>query len=217
MLEFELILLVVNKGQGTPALRLAKKHGVRGGTIFFGRGTIKSKLLEFLELSDIQREIVIMGARYPVVDETIQALSKELALHKPGHGIVVTIPMGALFGTHLDLECTQQETEAKEVSEPMYQGIFTVVDKGQAEGVVDAAKSAGARGGTIINARGSGIHETEVLFAMPIEPEREVVMIVAARNISDGVIRSIRERLHLDEPRHGIMFVLDIREAHGLY
>ena len=35
----------------------------------------------------------------------------------------------------------------------MYKAIFTVVDRGKGENVMDAAKSAGARGGTIINAK----------------------------------------------------------------
>lgn len=81
---------------------------------------------------------------------------------------------------------------------------------------MDAAKKAGARGGTIINARGSGIHETEILFSMPIEPEKEVVMILSKNETVNQITSAIREELKIDEPGMGIMFVLDVNKSYGL-
>lgn len=215
MLEFDLMLLVVNMGYGSPALRLAKRNGVRGGTILRARGTMNSRILEFLELNDIRREVLIMAAERSVADNVVEILSKELGLKKPGHGIAACIPMRAIVGTRGPKD--QVKSEGHTMTNPNHQAIFTVVDKGMAEGVVNAAKAAGARGGTIINARGSGIHETEVLFAMPIEPERELVMIIVQADIAERVIESIREQIHLDEAGKGVMFVLDVRSATGLY
>ncbi len=54
----------------------------------------------------------------------------------------------------------------------MYDAIFVVVDKGKAEFVVEAANEAGAKGGTIIHARGAGEYEIEKIFSMEIEPEK---------------------------------------------
>lgn len=56
---------------------------------------------------------------------------------------------------------------------------------------MEAAASAGARGGTIINARGSGIHETNRLFSMQIEPEKEMVVILSENDLVDPIISSI--------------------------
>lgn len=98
----------------------------------------------------------------------------------------------------------------------MVSAIFTIVDKGKADDVVDAAKKAGARGGTIINARGSGIHETQTLFAMDIEPEKEIVLILVEKAVLEPVIQSIRENLKIDEPGKGIIFVQEVTETYGL-
>lgn len=98
----------------------------------------------------------------------------------------------------------------------MYKAIFTIVDRGKGENVMDAAKEAGAKGGTIINGRGSGIHETEVLFSMPIEPEKEIVMILAEDHLVNAIVSSIREKLEIDEPGKGIMFLLDVNKTYGL-
>jgi nitrogen regulatory protein PII len=98
-----------------------------------------------------------------------------------------------------------------------YEVIFTIVERGLGEEVVDAATLAGARGATIINARGSGIHENIMFFSMNIEPEKEIVMTIVEREKSDNIIKSIKEAMHLDEPGKGIMFVMDVNKTSGLF
>ena len=98
----------------------------------------------------------------------------------------------------------------------MYRAIFTIVDRGRAEYVMEAATQAGAKGGTIINARGSGIHETNKLFSMEIEPEKEMVMVLSEKDSVDSIVSSIRQKLDIDEPGKGIIFVQDVSKAYGL-
>ena len=98
----------------------------------------------------------------------------------------------------------------------MYKAIYTIVDKGRGEDVVKSAGEAGAKGGTIINARGSGIHETAKLFAMEIEPEKEIVLIILKTEQTDAVIDKISKDMELEKPGTGILFVLDVADAYGL-
>lgn len=99
----------------------------------------------------------------------------------------------------------------------MYNLIYTVVDRGKGEFVVKAANKAGSRGATIINGRGSGIHETSKVFAMEIEPEKEIVLIISPSNLTDSIVSSIRDELKINEPGNGIIFVQDVNKAYGLY
>ena len=216
MAGYEMMCCIVNNGHGSKALRVAKHHGVRGGTICMGKGTIKSRLLEFLDITDVRKEIVFLGTDSDQAVEQMHAVAKDLALHKPHHGIIFSFTADNFMGTrqHSDYMEPEGDTMAQDTK---YNAIYTIVDKGKAEDVVDAANRAGAQGGTIINARGSGIHETGVLFAMPIEPERELVLILAENSITKAVAEGIRVALRLDEPGNGVLFVLGVREAIGLY
>ncbi len=58
--------------------------------------------------------------------------------------------------------------------------ILTIVNRGFADQVVDAARAAGAHGGTVFYARGTGVHEMEKFFAISIQPEKEVVSIMSS-------------------------------------
>lgn len=99
----------------------------------------------------------------------------------------------------------------------MIQAILTIVDKGHAEEVIDAAVQAGSHGGTIINARGSGVHETATLFGMGIEPEKELVMILADQANTPQIVDMIYETLDLRQPGNGIVFVQNTTRVRGLY
>jgi nitrogen regulatory protein PII len=179
-----------------------------------GRGTVSNKLLELLDLNDSRKEIVLMGVEKELAGEVAQALVKEMHLSKPNHGIAFSVPLSHFFGfKHYEFG---KEGKQEEMASAVYTAIFTVVDKGLAEDVVEAGKKAGARGGTIINARGSGIHDASVVFAMEIEPEKEMVMILAKTELNHKIVASIREKLHIDEPNHGIIFIVPVSVAYGL-
>jgi len=95
--------------------------------------------------------------------------------------------------------------------------IISVVNRGKAEDVIEAAQATGSKGGTIINGRGSGIHETTKLFNMVIEPEKEVVMILSKEDVAENIIAAIREKLEIDKPGNGIIFVQDVNQVYGIY
>ncbi|MDD4238129.1 MAG: P-II family nitrogen regulator [Desulfotomaculaceae bacterium] len=212
--ELELICLVLNYGLGSKALKIAKRNGVSGGTVFLGKGSIKNRLLEFLELNDYRKEIVLMIANKKTAYQALDVLNKELAFHKPNYGIAFTISVANLLGSK---SCQYQDyNENRGEENTMHHAIFTIVDRGNAENVIDAATKGGARGGTIINARGSGIHETHTLFSMAIEPEKEMVMIICKSDLTDSVVSSIRELINIDKPGNGIIFILDVNKTYGL-
>ena len=209
----ELICVIVNDGHGSKILKIAKQHGVHGGTIFLGKGTVKSRLLEILSLYDVRKEIVWMAAERKTALDTLSKLDAEVHFDKPHHGIAFTIPIDGIMGT----SCINCGKNIERGVDFMHKAIFTIVDKGRAEDVIEAAVNAGSRGGTIINARGSGIHETSKLFSMEIEPEKEIVMILAEAAATDAIAIAIKDRLKIDEPGNGVIFIQDVGKVYGMY
>ena len=173
---FELIVVIVNHGNGSKVLRFAKAHGITGGTVMLGRGTVPNKILEFLCISDVRKEIALLAAPSDVAESALDALNAKLRLNRPNHGIAFTTPLAGCFGTRMK-GMVRTVTDREE--ENMYQAIWVIVDRGNGEEVIASAAAAGSRGGTIIYGRGSGIHETGKIFNFPIEPEKEIVLILA--------------------------------------
>ncbi len=212
---FELIYVVVNYGMGSRILQKAKEHGISGGTIFLGKGTINNSLLNFLSLYDERKEIVLLGTDNHTADHALVELNKEFKFEKPNHGIVFTTSACEIVGS----KCykSEENEERRGVNKLMYQNIITIVNRGKAEEVIEAAKAAGSKGGTIINARGSGVNETSKLFNMDIEPEKEIVIILSKEDITEAIVTSIRKKLEIDKPGNGIIFIQNINKAYGIY
>lgn len=94
--------------------------------------------------------------------------------------------------------------------------MVTIINRGFAEEVMVAAKAAGAEGGTIINGRGTGIHEHAKLFGITIEPEKEIVLTLIDRTKTTKVLDAVVEALELDKPGKGIAFVLPVERVAGI-
>lgn len=216
-LELELMYVIVKYGLGSKIIKYAKKFGVTGSTIFLGKGTIKNSFLEFLGINEARKEIVLIVGEKNLITLTMKELDKKFAFYKPNHGIAFTIPVLKTIGTSYLNKVEENIEESRGVEKFMYNLIVAIVEKGNGEHVVDAANKAGSRGATIINGRGSGIHETSKLFAMTIEPEKEIVMIISQNNLTEGIVSSIRKELNIDEAGKGIIFVQDVNNACGLY
>ena len=102
------------------------------------------------------------------------------------------------------------------MSASKHEMIMCIVNAGFSETVMEAAKSAGARGGTILNGRGTANKEAESFFHIAIQPEKEVVMILVDLEIKDAVLHALYQKAGLDTMGQGIAFSLPVDEVVGL-
>lgn len=213
--NIELLCIIVNYGLGGKVLHIAKQCGIKGGTIFLARGTVNNRILKLLALSDVRKEVVLLVSDKQSVDPLVQQLDHHFKFDRPNHGIAFTTSIASIYGvrsyrSEKSVTCTGGD-------QPMYHSITVVVDKGKADDVVEAATKAGSRGGTIINARGAGIHETSKVFSMDIVPEKEIVMILSEGDKTDAIVDAIRTDLQMDQPGNGMIYIQEVGKTYGLY
>ena len=94
--------------------------------------------------------------------------------------------------------------------------ILCIVNAGFSDNVMDAAKSAGARGGTVLHARGTGAREAETFFGITVQEEKEIVMILVDAAIKADVLHSLYHAVGLNTPGQGIAFSLPVDEVVGM-
>ncbi len=94
--------------------------------------------------------------------------------------------------------------------------IFCVVNAGFSDAVMDAAKQFGARGGTVIHARGTANKEAEKLFEITVQPEKEIVMILVPAEIKNDILHALYRAVGLNTPGQGIAFSMPVDEVVGL-
>ena len=94
--------------------------------------------------------------------------------------------------------------------------IFCIVNSGFSESVMDTAKKLGAKGGTVINARGTAGKEAENFFHIAVQPEKEIVMILVPANIKDSLLHALYQVVGLDSAGQGIAFAMPVDGVVGL-
>lgn len=97
-----------------------------------------------------------------------------------------------------------------------YEVILAIVNSGFAEDVMDVAREQGAKGGTIINARGVAKEEAAAFFGIALHSEKEIVMIVVPKTIKDDVLNAIYKEMGMAKKAQGIAFSLPITDTVGL-
>ncbi len=94
--------------------------------------------------------------------------------------------------------------------------IICIVNEGFSELVMEAAKDVGAKGGTVVRARGTANKESEELFKITIEPKKEMVMILVPTSIKENVLKMLYEKVGLQTPGQGIAFSMPVDNVIGL-
>lgn len=82
--------------------------------------------------------------------------------------------------------------------------------------VVDAAKSAGATGATIIAGRGTGVHEAKTFFGLTLEARTDVILMLVGTSKLQSILDAIGEAGEFQKPGTGIAFCVDVEQAIGL-
>jgi nitrogen regulatory protein PII len=94
--------------------------------------------------------------------------------------------------------------------------VVCIVNDGFSESVMAVARKVGARGGTVVNAKGTANTEAEKFFNITVQPEKEIVMIVVPSAIKNELMTALYKEVGLDSPGQGIAFSLPIDKAVGL-
>jgi nitrogen regulatory protein PII len=187
-----------------------------------GKGTAKSVIYEILGYEG-QKKIISFSVQTKTMSAYLmKQLSDHIDFSKPGTGIAFTINASSISSV-LSRICIQAEKNLKIGSEDMastskapYHLIITIVNSGFFDQVMEAAKKAGAKGGTVVHARGLGSEEAKKYLGITIQPEKDLVLIVAPSDKKLAIMESITHEVGLNTARTGICFSLPVDSAIGV-
>ena len=97
-----------------------------------------------------------------------------------------------------------------------YKCILAIVNDGFSDLAMETAKACGAKGGTILQARGTASKDAEKFFNVSIQPEKEIVMILAKADLVDGILKGLHSAIGSSTEAQGIAFALPVDDVVGL-
>ena len=192
---------------------------------FRGKGTAPSEMMDILGLRGTTR--LLTGAFLPKtqVKSLFEMMNRHLSFRHKGGGIAITVPIIGMqsYVSELLNNNNQDEAEAspkgddtqmKERAE--YALIWVSVTGGYSDDVVDAARNAGAKGGTIMKGRRRSSEHVSHHFGISMQEEQEFVMIVVPREKKNDTMTAIMDACGLQTKAHGVVWSLPVDEVMGL-
>ena len=210
--HLEMLVVIVEHNKASKVLHLADEKGVTASVAMLGRGTASRTIFDYLGLNDKKKAVLMLFGKTEEIMDLADYLVEKLEMDKPNHGIAYIESAFNVFGT----EDNANGSENIKRGENMYNAIYTIVEKGNADDVIEAAQKGGSRGGTVMHARGSGSEEARKVFNMLIEPEKEIVLIISEEAKTKDIVESIRKETQIEEEGKGIIFVTRVEQTYGL-
>jgi nitrogen regulatory protein PII len=227
-----LLIAICDREKSKKITDFFRDRGASFNLLTLGRGTASSKILNYLGLGQTEKTI-LFGAMPPgEAEDVLDRLDETLDLKRPGHGIAFILPLCALVSA-LGGERAVRETDEKEENESIRDDsrqdggsdvaqnfrhtlIIAVSNRGYSQEVMDAARTAQAAGGTIINARVFAPSGAEKFFGVTIQPEKEIVMILAGAHQKNDIMRAIAERTGTGTSADAMAFSMPVTDVRGL-
>ena len=185
--------------------------------VLHAHGTAVRSMLDILGIESNEKRVVLTIATQEKTRRLIDEQKRRLFIGVPGHGIVVSVPIKSIGGgkTVAFLGGSQQPAKYTPELNYSYELIVAIANEGRTDLVMNAARSAGAAGGTVLNGKGTGSDKAEKFYSVSIAQEKEVILIVAKTEQKAGIMRAILEKAGPNTEAGTIVFSLPTSEVAG--
>ncbi|MDR3085209.1 MAG: P-II family nitrogen regulator [Christensenellaceae bacterium] len=191
------------------------------------RGTAQRAVLDMLGLERVEKQMSFSIIPPELTRRLLRGLASRIQIDRPGNGVAALLPMRSLSGhllKHLEMTGTQTLSKPSEgckmsddAQETPFDLIVAVANNGHTDLVMEAARAEGARGGTVVHAKGTGQDRTEKFFNLSLVSEKEMLFIITRRADKAAVMRAILAKAGPQTPAHAVVFSLPVSEAVGLH
>ena len=102
------------------------------------------------------------------------------------------------------------------MKDTVYELVIVIANQGYIELVMDAARGAGAYGGTVLHAKGTGMEQAEKFLGVSLAAEKEIILIVAKKEQKNDIMKAVMEQAGMESKAKSIVFSLPVTDTAGL-
>ena len=160
----------------------------------------------------------------------LKEVRKKIGLHSPGVGIAFTLPLSGINTPILKVfkeSIHQNEKLAAAQKAPEHQGgtmtgeikhdlIISVINQGYSDEFMTAAREAGARGGTVMSARGLAHEGAVKFFGVSVQDEKEIILILTEREKKVPIMQALSQSYGITSKAEGIVFSMPVEQVMGM-
>ena len=216
-MELYYVIAITDHDRGEAMNALYRAAGLRGILSMPGRGTATSEHLAIYGLDATEKYVISAVGNRSEVEGLIKSAKRKLFIDIPGNGVMLTVPLKSVAGGKTLAYLTdEQKTGGAPRMDFEHELIIVILNEGYSDFVMDAARAAGAGGGTVLHAKGTGGTRGEKFFSVSLADEKDMIYIIAHKDEKAAILRSINEQAGPGSRAGAICFSLPISSVAGL-
>ena len=201
-------------------LELYQENDLQVMFISLGFGTANNEVLDYLGLESTEKAVALSVIEEHTWVSVKKQLEKKLHIDAPGGGIAFTTPLSSVGGKKalqflIENENYQKEEETT-LKDTSHELIVVIAEQGYTNLIMDAARGAGAYGGTVIHAKGTGKEAAEKFMGVSLALEKEIIYIVTKTEQKNSIMSAIMKEAGLDTKAKAVTFSLPVTDTAGL-
>ena len=210
-----LMITITDRSRGEEFASWYQDQGIPLVLTALGQGTATTEVLDYLGLEATEKAVLMCMT--PQSPRLVRRAAKELWLDVPGRGILMTVPVSSIGGAAArDYLLQQEEAEEMTEKEMTHELIVVITNQGHTDQVMDAARAAGATGGTSVHAKGTGTELARKFFGVSIAAEKELVLILARTETRNPIMKAIIAEAGMKTEAQSLVFSLPVSDIAGL-
>lgn len=196
---------------------ICKELNLAMTSVFRAKGTAVRSMLDILGIESTNRRVVMTVASREKTKELISLQKEKMFIGVPGHGLVVAVPIKSIGGgkTVAYLNYGDASAAYSPKFNLSYELIVAIANEGRTDMVMNAARSVGAKGGTVLHGKGTGGENEQKFFKVSIAQEKEVILILSEAKQKSAIMKAILEKAGPDTEAGTVVFSLPVSEAAG--
>lgn len=220
MSEVFMMVTITDRKRAPEFLEFYKEKKAEVSIVTLGKGTANDEVLDYLGLEVAEKTVILSIVTDSVWKMLKRGLQRELQIDVPGVGIAFIVPVSSIGGKRELMFLTEnQDFEKGEetiLKETTHELLVVIANQGYNEMVMDAARKAGAAGGTVLHAKGVGMKRAEKFLGVSLVSEKELVLIVTKTEQKNEIMRAIMKEAGMETKAKSLVFSLPVTSTAGL-
>ena len=213
-----LMITITDRRSTDGFLQLYKSYGVTVSMRTVGSGTAVQETLSTLGLEKTEKAVLLAVVTAESWQKIQKDLRRKMQIDVPGTGIAFIVPLSSIGGKRALMFLTEHQPltwkEESTLKDTRYELLLVIANQGHTGTIMDAARAAGAGGGTVIHAKGTGMEGAAQFLGVELVNEKELVLIVSRTSQKNTIMKAIMEGAN---PKAGaIVFSLPVTDTAGL-
>ena len=214
------LVTITDRPAADAFLTLYESLGVTVSLRTVGAGTAVRETLSTLGLEKTEKVVLFAMITADTWPKLQKGLRRKLQIDVPGMGIAFTVPLSSIGGRRelqfLTEHQNYQKGEESTMKDTKYELLVVIANHGYSDLIMDAARGAGAAGGTVIHAKGTGMEGAEKFLGISLAAEKEMIYIVVHRDKRNDIMSAIMRDAGMASKAKSICFTLPVSATAGL-